>query len=329
MHMSINYSVIIRTIGKAGEKYQSLLNSIAALDPPPREVIVVLPEGYEEPAEKLGWETFSYSPKGMVSQRMYGIAKCKTPYALVCDDDVCFTPDFVKKLYAPLQKGCGKISIAPLYSFLPQKGIHAFIDAISGAASPTIFHRDRYVSVLRTTGYSYNRHLKEATMFYETQSAAWTCFFADVQAVRELDFEAEQTWLDANGYSAMDDQTMFYKAWLRGFKTIVVSDASYIHQDAKTSTRNNKPVFLKSVAFNRVVFWHRFIYSMEKTLPAKMWAQIAFTYRMTWIKLWIIIDYMRGRYSKADLSLIRQGRKEGWKYVKSAEYQALPAVGKE
>lgn len=327
--MSINYSVIIRTIGKAGEKYQRLLDSIAALDPPPQEVIVVLPEGYEEPAEKLGWETFCYSPKGMVTQRMYGIAQCKTPYALICDDDVSFGADFVKKLYAPMQEGRGRISIAPLYSFLPQKGMHAFIDAVSGAAAPTVFHRDRYVSVLRTTGYSYNRHLKEATPFYETQSAAWTCFFADIRAIQELDFDVEQTWLDANGYSAMDDQTMFYKAWLRGFKTIVVSDAFYIHQDARTSTRNNKPAVLRSVAINRIVFWHRFIYSMEKTLPAKLWARAAFAYRMAWIRLWILMDYARGRYSRADLSVIRQARKDGWNYIKSAEYLALPAVAKE
>lgn len=327
--MTIDYSVIIRTIGKAGEKYQNLLDSIKSLVPQPKEVIVVLPEGYSEPAEKLGWETFYYSPKGMVAQRMYGIAKCKTTYALVCDDDISFDSDFVKKLYAPIQEGYGRISIAPLYSFLPKKGMRAMIDTISGAASPTVFHRDRYVSVLRTTGYSYNRRLKEKIPFFETQSAAWTCFFADIRAIQKLDFEAEQIWLDANGYSAMDDQTMFYKAWLLGIRTIVVSNATYIHQDAKTSTRNNKPNVLRSVAINRIVFWHRFLYSQEENLLLKTWACIAFGYRMLWIKLWAFLDYLRAKNSKADLALIYQAHKEGWKYIKSVEYVSLPAVGKE
>ena len=79
----IDYSVVIRTTGKAGAKYQGLLDSIAALEPQPREVIVVLPEGYALPTERLGWETFSFCPKGMVIQRLHGIAQCKTKYVLV------------------------------------------------------------------------------------------------------------------------------------------------------------------------------------------------------------------------------------------------------
>ena len=41
----IDYSVIIRTTGKAGEKYRQLLRSNAAQEPKPREVNVVLPQG--------------------------------------------------------------------------------------------------------------------------------------------------------------------------------------------------------------------------------------------------------------------------------------------
>ena len=66
--MNLDYSVIIRTTGKAGAKYQALLDSIAGLDPQPKEVIVVLPEGYALPSERLGWETFCFCPKGMVIQ---------------------------------------------------------------------------------------------------------------------------------------------------------------------------------------------------------------------------------------------------------------------
>lgn len=103
--MNIDYSVIIRTTGKAGEKYQRLLQSVANLDPQPKEVIVVLPKGYTLPEDQLGWESFFFCPKGMVIQRLYGIAQCKTAYALICDDDIGFAPDFVRKLHAPLETG--------------------------------------------------------------------------------------------------------------------------------------------------------------------------------------------------------------------------------
>ena len=56
------------------------------------------------------------------------------------------------------------------------------------SAVPSVFHKERYVSILRSGGYSYNRNLKEPG-YYETQSVAWTCFFADVEAIKKLDFE--------------------------------------------------------------------------------------------------------------------------------------------
>ena len=165
---SVDYSVIIRTTGNAHEKYQKLLDSVSQLEPQPRELIVVLPEGYALPSERLGWETFLFCPKGMVRQRMAGIEACRTAYALICDDDVSFPPDFVRKLHAPVREGLGAFSAAPLYSFLPDRGAEAVVCTLMASAVPTVFHRaTRYVSVLKSTGYSYNRRLdRSSTRYY-------------------------------------------------------------------------------------------------------------------------------------------------------------------
>ena len=318
----IDYSVIIRTIGKAGEKYRSLLASVEALEPRPAEVIVVLPESYDLPEDRLGWETFCFSPKGMVVQRTEGIAQCKTRYALICDDDVCFGSDFVQKLYAPVRDGLCSFSAGPLYSFLPPKGMRALFCALTGAAAPTLFHRkDRYVSILKTTGYSYNRHLKNGR-YYEAQSVAWTCFFADVQALRRLDIGSE-TWLDSHGYSALDDQTMFYKGWLNGMKTVIVPDALYEHMDAKTSTRNNKPAVLYSASYNRIVFWHRFIYSAQKGPLGRAAARAALRYRLCWQWIYESVSRLSGKLSREDRRTLRKGVSDGFDYVKSDEYRKL------
>ena len=130
MSEAIDYSVVIRTTGKAGEKYQRLLESVACLEPAPREVIVVLPEGYDLPEEQLGWETFYFCPRGMVIQRMTGIAKCKSRYALICDDDVMFGSDFVRQLYRPVEQGICTFSAGHNHTF--QK-----------AQAPFPFHRPR------------------------------------------------------------------------------------------------------------------------------------------------------------------------------------------
>lgn len=320
--MHIDYSVIIRTTGKAKEKYAGLLSSISALDPQPKEIIVVLPEGYALPEEQLGGETFYFCPKGMVIQRMIGIQKCRTPYALICDDDVQFGPDFVQKLHDPLEKGMGGLSIAPLYSFLPQKGLRTVVDVVLGSGIPTVFHKDRYCSVLRTTGYSYNRKLDANKKYYTTQSAAWTCFYADINALRSIDFEDEQVWLDAHGYSALDDQTMFYKAWLRGIKTIVVADAFYEHLDARTSTRERREPVLFSRTFNRIVFWHRYIYLQEKRLFGKAWAKVCFAYYQTINDIYALFR----RIPSTETEIKRRARAEAKKYILSNAYRDLPPV---
>ena len=324
--IDIDYSVIIRTTGKAHEKYQRLLDSIKKLIPSPKEVIVVLPEGFRLPDERLGSETYYFSPKGMVFQRIEGIKKCKSKYALICDDDVVFGENFVQKLYLPIEQGLCKISIAPLYSFLPRKGFNFIISAAMANAVPTLFHKKQYITVLRSTGYSYNRHLdRKNTKFYDTQSAPGTCFFCEVQAIRDVKLE-DEIWLDMNRYAAMEDQVLFYKAWLQGRKILTVSDAHYIHLDGKTSQKNNRNPILYSCGYNRVVFWHRFIYSKQKSVIQKYWSIICVHYYLIWLFLFDIYDLLRKRICWKDLLIKRKGYKEGWKYIKSDQYKKLPSV---
>ena len=62
----MEYSVVIRTLGSGGLKYRALLESIKRQTIKPKEVIVVLPEGSQLPEERLGYETFYFSKKGML-----------------------------------------------------------------------------------------------------------------------------------------------------------------------------------------------------------------------------------------------------------------------
>lgn len=321
----IDYSIIIRTTGKAHEKYQKLLNSIERLIPQPQEIIVVLPEGCQYPDETLGKETYYFSPKGMVLQRMTGIEKCKTKYALICDDDVQFKPDFVEQLYEPIKKGLCSITAGPLYCFLPPKGCNSLLCTLMGSAVPTIFHKDRYISILRTSGYSYNRKLDVSKKYYETHSVAWTCFFADIAAIKQINF-MDEIWLDSHGYSSLDDQTMFYKAHLRGIKTMVVVSAEYEHLDARTSTRNNRDPVLYSLCFNRVVFWHRFIYKKQSNLLFKLYTILCIVYRSIWLFAFNILNILRRRMTVRDFKISCKGYLDGWKYLRTKEYREFPSV---
>lgn len=321
----LNYSVIIRTTGKAGEKYSKLLESIKNLEPQPEEIIVVLPEGYSPPKETLGREKFYYCPKGMVIQRLYGISQCTTQYALITDDDIAFSSDFVMKLYRPLAEGKYGFSAGPLLNFFPKPGIQTLFAALTGIAVPTFFHSNHYNTVLKTTGYSFNRKIDiHSDRIYETQSAPWTCFFADMQAMRSIHFE-DELWLDKHGYSAHDDTAMFYKAWLCGQKAVIVSNACYDHLDAGTSRIGNRERVEYSSGFNTVVFWHRFLF-MQAPGIRKQWCRICLFYRVYSQRLFNLVNRIRGRLTKAESNAFVSGVSAGKRWILSEEYTRLPAL---
>ena len=70
--MNLEYSAVIRTLGLAGDKYMRLLKSLDTQTIKPKEILVVLAEGYDLPPERLGYERYIYSKKGIVSQRSLG-----------------------------------------------------------------------------------------------------------------------------------------------------------------------------------------------------------------------------------------------------------------
>lgn len=319
------YSVIIRTTGKAGAKYAKLLESIGGLIPRPREVIVVLPEGFDLPPERLGWETFCFCPKGMVTQRLYGIQMCRTPYALISDDDIAFGPDFVQQLYQPVKDGCYGLSAGPLLEFFPPKGGQTLFWALGAAAVPARSHDARYTSMLRSTGYIYNRNIDlEHTCIYEAQSAAWTCFFADIKKLRSIRME-DELWLDRLGYSAHDDTVMFYKAWLRGIKTAIVSTAAYQHLDGKTSTQGRPVQVKKAMGFTRFILWHRFFYEQARGLE-KPWCVACIAYRALFQSFTDLIRCVAGKRPFAEVKAYIEGTAYAMKWIKTQEYQMLPPL---
>lgn len=321
----MKYSVIIRTTGKAGEKYRSLLNSIENSSIKPTEIIVVLPEGYDKPKEQLGYEKFYFCKKGMVNQRLYGISQCNTKYAFVTDDDISFESEFIDKLSAPIVSGDYAISIGPLIEFLPKKGKEAFIYILTAHALPTIFHKNRYNTVLRTTGYSYNRHLEYGKgRLYETQSAPGACFFINVNKFKSIHYE-DELWLDSHGYAAYDDEAMYYKAWINGHKTVLVADAHFNHLDGKTSQQKNNDIIDYCYAFNKYVFWRRFIYAGSSPL-GKIWCRICFGYHLFVTSLVGVLLSLIKKSGNQSIIAARQGKKDAKKWIKSQEYKEIPPV---
>lgn len=324
------YSIAIRTIGKAGEKYKKLLNSINASKHRPQKVVVVLPEGYELPEDRLGYEEFVYCPKSMIGQRLEALKYIDSEYTLFLDDDISFDPDFVDKLLQPLEEGEFDCSTGPLFSFFPASTAGKIAGTLTASVSVSFFRRDMYVKILRSGGWSYHTFNTDEKRYYPTESFAWTCFMIRTQCFRDIDMEDEIPWLEKHGYAMGDDRVMAYKLIKRGYKACIVSNALYAHNDAKTSTSaqemvNTKPSFC--MGFFHVVFWQRFIQDLEYGSIKRLINSVCFHYwRITmrgyhWLKS---VNPTHRPYRKA----FTNGVKDGGVYVKTNMYRQLSPVKK-
>ena len=282
MNKEISYSVAIRTIGKAGEKYIKLLDSIAQQTIQPQKIIVVLPIGAKAPEKHLGTEIFVYSPKGMITQRLYALEYIESDFILFCDDDVEFPSGFVQNLLTTAVDANMDCLAGPLLSFFPPRNIKYFFASVLGGACVMLHNRKhKYVHLLKSGGWSYNWSIDITThKVYDTDSFPWTCFMIKTKAIKNISFE-DELWAEKTGYAAFDDQIFCAKLKLNGFKSCIVSDAHYIHNDAKTSTleKNYIPIYARS--YNRRIYWHRFIYNMSKNYISKMIASLCFYYSYT------------------------------------------------
>lgn len=325
----ISFSVAIRTLGHAGAKYQKLLDSIAHSEIQPQKVVVVLPEGYSKPKERLGYEEFVYCSKSMVGQRLEALKYIDSEYTLFLDDDISFSPDFISKLAQPLIQKMYDCSTGPLFSFFPASRAGALAGTVTASVAVSLFHRDMYVKILRSGGWSYHIFDTEEERYYPTESFAWTCFLIRTQTMRSLNMEDEIQWLEKNEYAYGDDRVMAYKLVKRGHRACIVSNALYAHNDAKTSTSpaeisNIKPYYCRS--FFQIVFWHRFIQKMEQS---KMLKFINFLCIAYWTISTFCYQLLKAVLTRGYWPLFHafmQGIKGGIRYVRSEEYKRLMPV---
>lgn len=324
-----SYSIAIRTLGRAGEKYQKLLDSIARSTIQPDKVVVVLPEGFALPKEQLGCEEFVYCQKSMVGQRLEALKYIDSEYTLFLDDDISFEPDFISKLMKPLDEGVFDCATGPLFSFFPASKAGTIVGTITSSVSVSVFHRDMYVKILRSGGWSYHTFDTKEERYYPTESFAWTCFLIRTETMRSLNMEDEITWLEKNEYAYGDDRVMAYKLVKRGYRSCIVSNAVYHHNDAKTSTSseemsNTKPMYCKG--FFQIVFWHRFIQNLEDSKLMHIINSLCIGYWTVSMVGYHLVKAALTRGYYPNLSAFRKGIADGVSYIHSTEYKKLPPV---
>lgn len=170
----MEYSVAIRTLGLAGDKYQQLLNSLDRQTIRPQRICVYLAEGYSVPKETIGWEEYFYVPKGMVAQRALSYSEIDTPYILFLDDDLSFPPDTVERMFYLLQEYQADVISPDIFPNAERPLLSELMMTLSGRMRARRDDRDWGYKVMANAGYSYNASPQEDV--YRSQTNAGACF---------------------------------------------------------------------------------------------------------------------------------------------------------
>ena len=316
----MEYTVVIRTLGKAGEKYQKMLDSLKTQTILPKGIITYIAEGYEIPKETIDIEQYVYVKKGMVAQRALPYNEVKTEYILFLDDDVYLPPNGVERLYNALVEHNANVISPDVFPNAERSFLSSWMMAISGRMVARRDDGKWGYKVMRNSGYSYNKNPRQSV--YRSQTNAGPCFFCSKKDFLSINFQ-DELWMDNLTYALGDDQVMFYKMHLSGLKVLTIYDSGIVHLDAGSTmqTMDKKRSMIYSDFWFKTVFWHRFIYKPEKSFFLRLYAFVCLTYALSFT-LMISLFKLEFDILKIKWKSIRNA----CTFLKSDYYCSLPKI---
>ena len=257
------YSVAIRTLGTAGDKYLRTLESLRDQTIPPQKILVYIAEGYPLPKETIGIEEYVYVKKGMVAQRALPYTEVETEYLLCTDDDVYYPPTAIEDMYRLMKENKGDV-IAPdpfPHDKLPLKIKIAMILLLSSI--PWIFNKKNGYGISWWGGQRYRNKVKKNV--YESTTNAGMCFLCKKEDFLSIHLE-DELWMDNNiPWAIGDDQVIFYKMYLNGLKVLTWYNSGIVHLDAAASikfiTKEKAKIQTFCLSYFKTAFWLKFIYN--------------------------------------------------------------------
>ena len=318
----MNYTAVIRTLGKAGGKYQTLLDSLCAQTVQPREIIVYIAEGYPLPMETCGRERYVAVKKGMVAQRALKYDEVDTDYILFLDDDVYLPEDGVERLFGELKKNNADVISPDVFPNNERHLLSEMMMTLSGRMSARRFDNKWGYKVMKTCGYSYNKNPEPGS--YLSQTNAGPCFFCRKETFLKVRFE-DELWLDKMSYPMGEDQIMFYKMYLIGLKVLTLYGSEIKHLDASSTlaSSDKERKMVGADYFFRTVFWDRFIQSPEHNAFRRLWNRICINY---FFGFGLAMSRLKG--DKEMLAIKKEAMAKGREFLTSEEYRNLPKIEK-
>ena len=316
------YSVAIRTVGKAGDKFIQELESLHTQTIKPSHIYVHLAHGFERPKEQVGIEEYIDTPKGLVHQRA-AANMVEEEYVLIIDDDVYFPKDAVKRMYDALQKYDAD-GIVP--DTFPSQNL-SLKSKIGAYLTNTVSGRKNdgwAIRIKRSGAFSFN-NCPEKGAVYPTESGAGTAVFMKTSVWKAIHYEQE-TWIDQFPAGTFgEDQLMYQKIIENGYKLLMWYDSGVLHLDAnsnKASQKTYDKIYYRAMA--QYLTWYRCVYDLPRNTGIdRIKDKWAYGYRFV-LSCGVRSLYSVLRFSPRFLVAHIKGNIAARNFVKSKEYLSLP-----
>ena len=316
--MFTSYSVAIRTLGTAGEKYHKTLLSISQQSIQPTNIYVYIPYGYDLPEYTIGREIYVRCQKGMIAQRALDFDEIKDEWILFLDDDIYLPEDYMQRAISIVNNTNADMLTANFYQEEKAKiakKITMFFHSVLPMCSTKWAYR-----VSRSGRFKYN--IKPQSDVLLTQTGPGACMLCRKSSYLASKFY-EEKWMDDFGYALGDDQLFHYKMYLLGTKEYIWNNSGAIHLDAGKANRKFDTNSMRKASAVLCLVWLRSIYQahvgqyLNKCLDI-----ISFAFSVV-LRLIYSITFMFRGYYDAPLAIIK-GINDGVRYSKKSSFSSLP-----
>lgn len=316
--MTFSYSVAIRTLGTAGEKYFRTLKSISDQTVQPTAIYVYIPYGYELPKHTIGVEKYIRCEKGMVAQRSLSFSEIEDEWILFLDDDIFLPNDYIQRAVDFLSRHDKADLITSSFYHEYDKSLLHKIKLLFLFVFPTKSKKWAY-RINHAGRFFYNISPES---FMLTQTGPGACMLCRKSVYSQSRFY-EERWMDQLGYALGDDQLFHYKMYLRGATEYIWRDSGAIHLDAGNANRKFDGEAVRKMNLALFLVWHRSVYRLKNNnFFNKVFAILAYVCSFI-LKLIYSPLFMFKGIPNAPLKTI-QGLYDGIKYVRQESYILLP-----
>ncbi len=334
--MSASYSIVIRTLGTAGEKFRQELESIARQTIQPERVIVYVAEtcGVKFVDGTIGREEYRYVKKGMVAQRALPYDELTSPYLLLLDDDVELAPDTAERLLKSL---IGHEVDAMGADCFKDQDMSLGLKIFAVLTNWVVPHYDEQwaYKVTRTGAFSYLSKRKiaevrdakmcDAGLCLPTQKLDGPCVMWKKASLLSLHWE-DELWMDKlSEFSYGDDLVESYKCYVNGGKLMLNYDAGVNYLNAKTASsayhHTHKKYYIRSLM--SALIWYRTQYEVRSVKIEERSSVIAFILKGFWLLLVNIIAGVLLLDLRIPIYYL-QGLVDACRFARSEEYKRVP-----